>query len=86
MQKFERVGSDKRPPRDAVLVTVWQSSGRTVADAAADDIIAEFPKPVPTMLRQAEQMRVSAGLARIVVKIAEEGLWRPEWGELVGSS
>ena len=83
MPSFQRLRPNSKPPWDSVLVTVWQSAGRTVADAAAPDLVAEQPCPVPIMLKKAEDIRRRVGLARVMVVLDEDALWRPEWGELV---
>ncbi|HEY8576667.1 MAG TPA: hypothetical protein VIL88_10050 [Devosia sp.] len=81
--QLERLRADERQPRDAVIVTVRKALGRTVADVAAVEVIADFPLPVPQALKAAEQLRLEAGLKRIAV-IVEDGDWRQEWGQLVG--
>ena len=77
-------------PQDAVVLTVWHSGGRTVADVtctscpgAEDYIVADFPRPVPIALERAEQVRHHCGLQRIAVILTDESLWRSEWGTLV---
>lgn len=82
MNQFQRLRAHQRHPRDAVIVTVRHSLGRTVADVAAVEVIADFPQPVPAALRAAEKLRQEAGLARIAI-IVDDGVWRPEWGVLV---
>lgn len=90
MPRFERLRRDDTPPRDAVLVSLWNAAGRTVADVvcsharAGDDLgIAEFPRPVCIALERAEEVRKASRLSRVVVAVDDPRLWRPEWGELV---
>ena len=85
---LEKHDADAIPP-ESVIVTVWHSGGRTVADVtctscpAADDyIVADFPRPVPIALERAEQVRSYCGLQRIAVVLTNESLWRSEWGNL----
>jgi hypothetical protein len=78
-----RLYPNDRYPRDAVIVTVRKAMGRTVADVAAVEVIADFPMSVPAALEAAERMRRSEGLSGIAVVVADED-WRPQWGELVG--
>lgn len=80
--QFQRLRPHERQPRDAVIVTVRHALGRTVADVAAVEVIADFPRPVPAALRAAEQLRRDAGLSSVAV-IVDDGVWRPEWGALV---
>ena len=80
--KLERMLPKTRVPWDAVVVTVRESLGRTVADVAAVDVIADFPLPVPAALQAAEELRRKTGLNRIVVMVEDEKLWRKDWGEL----
>ncbi|MDB5621538.1 MAG: hypothetical protein JWR39_101 [Devosia sp.] len=80
--KLERLLPKTRVPWDAVVVTVRESLGRTVADVAAVDVIANFPLPVPAALAAAEELRQRSGLNRIVVMVEDERLWRKDWGEL----
>jgi len=80
--KLERLLPKTRVPWDAVVVTVRESLGRTVADVAAVDVIADFPLPVPAALAAAEELRQKTGLSRIVVMVEDERLWRNDWGEL----
>jgi len=82
MGEFRRLRANERQPRDAVIVTVRNTLGRTVADVAAVEVIADFPQPVPAALRAAEQLRSEAGFAQVAV-IVDDGVWRPEWGALV---
>ena len=81
--ELKRLYPHERYPRDAVIVTVRQTLGRTVADVGAVEVIADFPQPVPKALEAAEALRQQAGLSHIAV-IVDEGEWRPEWGQLVG--
>ncbi len=78
-----RLHPNDRYPRDAVIVTVRKAMGRTVADVAAVEVIADFPMSVPAALEAAESLRREEGLSRIAVVVADED-WRPQWGELVG--
>lgn len=80
--QFKRLQPHERQPRDAVIVTVRKALGRTVADVAAVEVIADFPMPVPSALLAAEQLRQQAGLNQIAV-IVDDADWRPEWGTLV---
>lgn len=80
--EFKRLRAHQRQPHDAVIVTVRRALGRTVADVAAVEVIADFPLPVPAALRAAEQLRQTAGLAQVAV-IVDDGDWRQEWGALV---
>jgi hypothetical protein len=82
MAFYQRLHPGSRIPRDAVIVTVRRALGRTVADIAADDQIADFPLPVPKALEQASRWCREMGLARIQVVLEEEQLWNPEWGVL----
>lgn len=90
MPRFERLQPDAAPPADAVVVTLWRATGRTVADVvctsdclAGDLSIAEFPRPVPLALERAEEMRRLCNLSRVVVALDDPSLWRQQWGELV---
>ena len=80
--ELKRLRSNERHPWDAVIVTVRRSLGRTVADVAAVDVIADFPLPVPAALCMAETLLQDHKLKRIAV-IVDDGEWRPEWGKLV---
>ena len=80
--ELKRLKPNERQPHDAVIVTVRRALGRTVADVAAVEIIADFPLPVPAALLAAETMRLENGLNRIAV-IVDDGDWKPEWGLLV---
>jgi len=82
MTELKRLRAHERYPRDAVIVTVRQALGRTVAEVAAVEVIADFPVPVPEALRKAEALCIEAGLSHIAVVI-DDGAWRPEWGTLV---
>lgn len=81
---YARLPLGSRFPRDAVIVTVRRALGRTVADVAAVDQIADFPLPVPRALEQASRWCGEMGLARIQVVLEDERLWRADWGELRG--
>ena len=85
MSDFERIGLGSRTPWDAVIVTVRRALGRTVADVAAVEYIADFPMPVPKALETAALLRDRMGLKRIAVRLEDEKLWQPEWGSLNGS-
>ena len=80
--ELRRLHPHQRHPHDAVFVTVRRALGRTVADVATVEVIADFPLPVPAALRAAETMRLENGLDRIAV-IVDDGDWKPEWGVLV---
>ena len=80
--EFQRLRAHQRQPHDAVIVTVRKALGRTVADVAAVEVIADFPLPVPAALRAAEQLRLASGLTKVAV-IVDDADWRPEWGALV---
>ncbi len=82
MATYERLPLGARFPPDAVIVTVRRALGRTVADVAAVDQIADFPLPVPRALEQASQWCGEMGLARIQVVLEDERLWNAAWGEL----
>lgn len=82
MQNYQRLQPGSRTPWDAVVVTVRRGWGRTVADVAAVEQIADFPMPVPQALEEAAAMRERLGLARIAVMLEDEQLWRQEWGSL----
>jgi hypothetical protein len=86
MATYERLHSGTRVPRNAVIVTVRRSLGRTVADVAAEDQIADFPLPVPRALEQAANWCKQMGFARIQVIVDDEQLWNPEWGVLSNAS
>ena len=83
-RELRRLYPHERQPHDAVIVTVRRTLGRTVADVAAVEVIADFPQPVPKALEAAEALKVEAGLREIAVIGDEEAEWRPEWGKLVG--
>ncbi|MFD2647955.1 hypothetical protein ACFSX5_09145 [Devosia albogilva] len=83
-RELRRLYPNQRQPHDAVIVTVRQALGRTVADVAAVEVIADFPQPVPQALAAAEALQAQAGLREIAVIIDSEVEWRPEWGTLVG--
>lgn len=53
----------------------WEAKGDVDADEAAFDT-------VPAALKAAEAARVLHGFDEVVVVLAEEGLWQPEWGVL----
>ncbi|MBU1333329.1 MAG: hypothetical protein KJ944_08980 [Alphaproteobacteria bacterium] len=80
--ELKRIHPHERQPRDAVIVTVRRALGRTVADVAAVEVIADFPRPVPAALEAAESLRQAEGLKSIAV-IVDDADWRPEWGKLV---
>lgn len=82
MPVYERLEPGARTPWDAVVVTVRRGWGRTLADIAAVEHIADFPMPVALALGEAATLRDKLGLTRIVVMLMEEQLWRPEWGRL----
>ncbi len=83
MAQFERLPLGARMPWDAVVVTVRRALGRTVADVAAVEQIADFPLPVPKALVEAEHLRGRLHLKRVVVLLEDEALWNGDWGELV---
>ncbi|WP_108398370.1 hypothetical protein [Devosia submarina] len=82
MASYERLPLGARYPHDAVIVTVRRALGRTVADVAAVDHIADFPLPVSRALEQATLWCTEMGLARVQVVLEDERLWSAEWGEL----
>jgi hypothetical protein len=82
MANYESIPLGARVPWDAVVVTIRRSLGRTVADVAAVDHIAEFPLPVPRALDQAARWCREKGLARVLVILEDERLWNTEWGVL----
>jgi hypothetical protein len=82
MARLERLALGARTPWDSVIVTVRRALGRTVADVAAVEHIAEFPMPVPLALNEATALCNRLGLERISVVLEDDQLWRPEWGEL----
>lgn len=82
MTQYERLALGARVPWDAVIVTVRRALGRTVADIAAVEQIADFPMPVPQALIEAAAMRDRLGLRRIAVMLEDDSLWRAEWGDL----
>lgn len=84
MSDFEQISLGSRTPWDAVIVTVRRALGRTVADVAAVEYIADFPMPVPRALVAAAALRDKMGLRRIAVRLEDESLWQPEWGNLSG--
>jgi hypothetical protein len=87
MAEFEHISLGARTPWDAVIVTVRRALGRTVADIAAVEYIADFPMPVPKALAAAAILRDNLGLKRIAVRLEDEKLWQPEWGTLdIGSA
>jgi hypothetical protein len=74
---------------DAVLVTIWQHAGRTMADIACtrcqlaqDYLVADFPRPVSVALRRAEEVRQACNLSKILVKLGEGVTWQAEWGRV----
>jgi hypothetical protein len=83
MVEYERLHPGSRTPWDAVVVTVMEGFGRTVADIAAVEQIACHPLPVHQALEKAAALRDELGLRRIVVLIENEKLWRSEWGRLL---
>ena len=90
MARFDKLQANEAAPADAVVVTLWKATGRTVADVVcpADTVggelsIAEFPRPVPLALERAEEMRKLCKLSRVVVSLSDSALWRPQWGDLV---
>ncbi|MBJ3783090.1 hypothetical protein [Devosia sediminis] len=82
MPSYERFRKGMRTPWDAVIVTVRQGSGRTVADVGAVDYIADFPEPVPSALQRAEEVKRQLKLKRVVVLLEEDVIWRDDWGLL----
>jgi hypothetical protein len=86
MSDFEQIDLGARTPWDAVIVTVRCALGRTVADVAAVEYIADFPMPVPKALAAAAVLRDNMGLKRIAVCLEDENLWRPEWGSLIANT
>jgi hypothetical protein len=85
---FETCAPDAFPP-DAVVVSIWRSLGRVVGDVvcthcptATDYLVPDFPRPVPVALERAEELRSQCGLDRVVIALAEPGLWKAEWGAL----
>lgn len=83
-RELRRLYPHDRQPHDAVIVTVRRALGRTVADVAAVEVIADFPQPVPAALAAAEALKAEAGFREIAVIVADDAEWRPEWGTLVG--
>jgi len=88
MTVFDKCRSDAIPT-GAVIVTIWQSMGRVVADVACTDagasddlVVADMPRPVAIALRRAEELRAHCGLRRVVVVMDDDRLWKPEWGAL----
>jgi hypothetical protein len=88
MPTFERCPAEAIPA-NAVIVNIWRSMGRTVADVActacpeADDyLVADFPRPVPLALQRAAEVCAYCGLSRVVVVLADETLWNDKWGQL----
>lgn len=86
MAQYERLEAGARTPWDAVVVTVREQSGRTVADVAAVEHVADFPKPVALALADAAALQEKMGLSRTVVILSEDRLWNAEWGKLVSPS
>ncbi|MET3901223.1 hypothetical protein ABIB57_005193 [Devosia sp. UYZn731] len=86
MAVYERLHPGSRIPRDVVVVTVRQSLGRTVADVAAVDQIADFPTSVPRALELASHWCTEFGLSRIQVILEDEHLWSSDWGALSDAS
>lgn len=82
MLTFERLNLGARVPNDAVIVTVRRALGRTVADVAAVEYIADFPMPVPKALVAAVRLCDRMGLKRVAVMLEDEKLWQEEWGTL----
>jgi len=82
MTEYERLRPHERTPWDAVVVEVTQIFGRSVADVAAVEQIACVPVPVRQALQDAEKLRDQLNLKRIVVRIADDRLWNPDWGRL----
>lgn len=81
---------DAQIPKRAVVVHVWQSLGRIVADVSFsafagvqdDQLIADLPRPVHQTLIKAEQMCQASQLNTIAVVLANGIAWRPEWGQI----
>jgi hypothetical protein len=86
MPDYQYLSLEARIPWDAVIVTVRRALGRTVADLAAVEYIADFPMPVPKALAAAAVLKDSMGLKRIAVRLEDERLWQPEWGNLSAST
>jgi hypothetical protein len=86
MSDYQHLRLGARIPWDAVIVTVRRALGRTVADVAAVEYIADFPMPVPKALATAAVLRDNMGLKRIAVRLEDEKLWQPEWGKLSNST
>lgn len=86
MAKVERGYGNQVYP-DAVLVKVWQSAGRTVADVVAPTLkrsqlvglVAELPRPVPAALARARELAEEVALPRVVIVTDEETVWRDDW-------
>ena len=83
MADYERIKPGARTPWDAVIVEVTEMFGRSVGDVAAVEQIACFPVPVHQALVKAELLRDQMALNRIVIRIEDEKLWNPSWGNLV---
>jgi len=90
MARFDRLQANAAAPADAVVVTLWKATGRTVADVVCpvgsvcgELSIAEFPRPVPLALERAEEMRKLCNLSRVVISLSDSALWRPQWGDLI---
>lgn len=84
MFKLER-GVAGKLPRDAVVVRVWPSSGRVVADYVCPGPageLASFPQPVPAALHAAHEACVNGNIPRIVVVLEKDTVWRDDWGSL----
>jgi hypothetical protein len=87
--RYELVRPDEVPP-DAVVVTVRETHGQPMGEVtcshcptAVEYEVADFPRPIGVALERAEELRVICRLARVMIALAPEARWNPDWGELL---
>ena len=79
--RYERLAGAE-VPNDAVVVSVRKNNGRVLADlacmhcAAQEMIVADFPRPLSIALERASEVAEECGLAKVVIAVTNDDLWR----------